>query len=205
MNIEVEGPLSLVLPLNQLSTQAIVAETSSIQISNRFVFASAVSKDVDVLNTADCTEEEHDCLLDEMTIVCADLRLHDAEYISASMSARALPVGRQRTADFGSFFFSRSEQNVLDKPYQLVVQVYRNLDGAFAHNVPDLAVAVSLSNVRCRLTLEFYKLIRGFLERNLGDELPPAMVAPVECRPNGVNAVRFFIDPLFFAYMRFLI
>lgn len=53
LNIDVEGPLSLVLPLNQLSTQAIVAETTAIHISNRFVFASEVSKDVDVFSMAD--------------------------------------------------------------------------------------------------------------------------------------------------------
>lgn len=48
----------------------------------------------------------------------------------------------------------------------------RNLDGAISHNVPDMNILAVLNGANVTCTLDEYRLVRGFLEHNLGDEIP---------------------------------
>ncbi|VDK48292.1 unnamed protein product [Anisakis simplex] len=74
---------------------------------------------------------------------------------------------------FNTFHFVRSKKNVVSSLYDLTVHVFRNLDGVFSHRVPDLSIITELSNIELKFTSDFYRLLRGFLEKNLGDALVP--------------------------------
>lgn len=53
----------------------------------------------------------------------------------------------------------------------------RNLDGAISHNVPDMNILAVVNSANVTVTLDEYRLVRGFLEHNLGDEIPPFEVS----------------------------
>ena len=60
-------------------------------------------------------------------------------------------------------------QPLLRNKLELKLQVERNLDKGFCHNVPDLSVKGVLTKVHAVVDLDQYKLIRGFLAFNLGE------------------------------------
>uniref|UniRef100_A0A183C0Q1 Uncharacterized protein n=1 Tax=Globodera pallida TaxID=36090 RepID=A0A183C0Q1_GLOPA len=72
------------------------------------------------------------------------------------------------------------QQIVMDKPdFSLTVDVFRNLSPS--NSVPDLFVLLRLHDVSFCFTTEFYKLLRGCLDYNLGELLiPQPETIPVE-------------------------
>ena len=54
---------------------------------------------------------------------------------------------------------------------ELKLQVERNLDSGFSHNVPDNTIKGLLSKVHAVIDVEQYKMIRGLLAFNLGEPM----------------------------------
>ena len=67
----------------------------------------------------------------------------------------------------------RRHLDILKEKCELKLQVERNLDRGFSHNVPDLSVKGLLSQVHASVDVEQYKLIRGLLAHNLGEQVEP--------------------------------
>lgn len=67
----------------------------------------------------------------------------------------------------------RQQKPLLKEKCELKLQVERNLDGGFSHNVPDISVKGLLSSVHAVIDVEQYKLIRGLLAHNLGEQMEP--------------------------------
>ena len=51
------------------------------------------------------------------------------------------------------------------------MQVERNLEGDLSHSVPDFCIDGTLSSVHASIDVNQYKLIKGLLEHNFGEEL----------------------------------
>ena len=60
---------------------------------------------------------------------------------------------------------------LLKEKCRLNLQVERNLEGDISHAVPDFIIQGGLSSVHCSIDLEQYKLLRGMLEHNFGEQL----------------------------------
>lgn len=193
--LDVDIPCSscLILPLNQFSDQVIVGEMSRIRITNQFKFAESIS-DLGqhcIENQYGNDDDKFDCLLDWTTIQCSDLALYEGDRIANTSAPLAEVSGFKRVCQniFDGYHFLCSRTNVLSRLYDLHVDVFRNLDGAFSHKVPDMAVVTDLSEVGIRFTTDFYCLLRGFLERNLGDPLVPVPEAiPIEILQKPVDS-----------------
>ena len=88
----------------------------------------------------------------------------------------AFTVEEERTArdlEVGSCLLRRQAKPLLMEKCELKLQIERNLDKGFSHNVPDLSVKGLLSQVHTVVDVEQYKLIRGFLAYNLGEQVEP--------------------------------
>lgn len=66
--------------------------------------------------------------------------------------------------------------------------------------MPDVAVITELSDLGLKFTSDFYRLLRGFLEKNLGDPLVPVPeTIPIEILQKPVDScvsssfIRFFL------------
>ncbi|VDN01283.1 unnamed protein product [Thelazia callipaeda] len=93
---------------------------------------------------------------------------------------------------FQQFHFLSSRRNVFSKSYDLVVNAYYNLDVALSHNVPDLSITTTLQNLNVKVTTDFYRLLRGVLSMNLGDQLGLSLeTIPIELleKPTEVDKI----------------
>ncbi len=60
---------------------------------------------------------------------------------------------------------------VLQEKCRLDLQVERNLEGDISHNVPDFCIDGTLSSCHFTIDIAQYKLVRGLLEHNFGEQL----------------------------------
>ncbi|VDM60896.1 unnamed protein product [Angiostrongylus costaricensis] len=79
-------------------------------------------------------------------------------------------IGREA---FDSFEIMTSLESVFSRRFDFSIDILRNLDGIHSHNVPDLSVVISISNLKWCMTSDFYTLLRGVIEKNFGDVLIP--------------------------------
>ncbi|XP_018606143.2 vacuolar protein sorting-associated protein 13D isoform X2 [Scleropages formosus] len=112
--------------------------------------------------------EEHVCLLD-----CIDLDLQEMDIFAAErLPCEAWDSSRKQPDTdllFPSFSVRRSGASLLKEHCRLSLKVERNLDRELSHAVPDMTIHGRLSSVHCSLDLDRYRLIRGLLEKNLGE------------------------------------
>ena len=108
----------------------------------------------------------HKCLLDVMKIRLRSMDLIVADRLSAFISEEDR---LESDLEIGNCLLRRQNQPLLRDKLELKLQVERNLDKGFSHNVPDLSIKGLLSRVHAVVDVEQYKLIRGFLAFNLGE------------------------------------
>uniref|UniRef100_A0A915ASC0 Vacuolar protein sorting-associated protein 13D n=5 Tax=Parascaris univalens TaxID=6257 RepID=A0A915ASC0_PARUN len=177
LDVDVRCASTIILPLNQLSNQAIICETAALHISNEFKFANSILlfEEHSIENQYGIDDDKFSCLMDWITVRCSQIAFYESVRVS-NAAASAPPVeGFKRICEdiFATFHFMRANVNVLSRFYDLTVNAFRNLDGCFSHRVPDVAVITELSDLGLKFTSDFYRLLRGFLEKNLGDPLVP--------------------------------
>ncbi|KAI6181931.1 hypothetical protein M3Y98_00882500 [Aphelenchoides besseyi] len=184
LNVNLNFPITLILPLNQHSDQVICLEADSLKIDNEFRLGSQLPElEENAIEWAKIEGDDYDCLVEKMRVECAEIRIGSARRKSPLPTRRAAraksltamePSRRQigRSA-FENFHFEIDEENVLNRQFQLNIGVYRNLSSFISHNLPELSIITRFEEVELRFTTEFYRLLRGVLEKNLGEELIP--------------------------------
>lgn len=73
--------------------------------------------------------------------------------------------------EFGSLKIIKEGPSLLPDKCHLKLQIDRNLDTHLSREVPDLSVKGTLSKLEASLDLSQYKLIRGLLSYNIGENL----------------------------------
>ena len=106
------------------------------------------------------------CLLDVMSISLSSMDLRTADRLSVFVEN----VTKEDIV-VGSFIVRQHTKELLQQKCELQLQVERNLDKAFNHQVPDLSINGSLSRVHATIDEKQYALIRGLLAHNLGENL----------------------------------
>jgi vacuolar protein sorting-associated protein 13D len=131
----------------------------------------------------DCVQElptkVHKCLLDVMSVSLRSIDLKTAERLSAfteTLTADDIVVG--------GFVVRQNPQKVLREKCELKLQIERNLDKAFNHQVPDLSINGVLSRVHASVDGLQYQTIRGLLTHNLGENLDDLMQFQVSVPTN---------------------
>ena len=71
----------------------------------------------------------------------------------------------------GGYVLRQHSQKLLRQTCELQLQVERNLDKAFNHQVPDLSINGSLSSIHASVDNDQYAMVRGLLANNLGENL----------------------------------
>jgi len=106
-------------------------------------------------------------------------------------------VNRTQIGDLilGSYLIRRSGgPSLLTETCEMKLEIQRNLDAHLSRIIPNINIRGLLSTVRCSLDEEQYKLIRGLLAFNLGenldylqldqlDQLPMDHAHPQESKP----------------------
>ena len=110
----------------------------------------------------------HKCLLDVMKINLKEVDLLVAERLSVFTSEDAR---KDSDVEVGSCLLRKKSMPLMKDKCELKLQVEKNLDKGFCHNVPDLSIKGLLSKVHAVIDVDQYKLIRGFLAFNLGESI----------------------------------
>ena len=169
--------MHLLVPVNSLCPDLLLAKIDAgVTIENDFLFHSQKTEREAVNRVSESAG--HDALLDVLAVHCRRLSLHPARRVSLP-SPFATKQGLEETQQPGGWLLSSEIANLLAAPTQLSVLVQRNLDAAFCKAVPDLLISCKLSRERVRVSLDTYRLVRGILDHNLGEPLPPPPPLPL--------------------------
>ncbi|CAJ0586859.1 unnamed protein product, partial [Mesorhabditis spiculigera] len=176
LDIDIQSNTSLILPQNQLSDEVMVLTSTGIRILNNFKRMSAlfeIFKNNGIIPENEEDIGNTDCLFDCLNANLADVELKEGKRIESLFrreEKNASPLGRDV---FENFEFVVSNHSVFNKHFDLVTDVYRNLEGHLSKRFPDLSMITGIQGVTWYLTSDFYCLLRGFLSHNLGDPMIP--------------------------------
>uniref|UniRef100_A0AC35TVT4 Ricin B-type lectin domain-containing protein n=1 Tax=Rhabditophanes sp. KR3021 TaxID=114890 RepID=A0AC35TVT4_9BILA len=168
------------MPLNQFSEECLVWAHDSIKITNYFALASKCSYFNDQNIETNFSGDGYDCLMDDMLINLKNLKIFEGARISKH--SKEFTDLKFYFGGFNEYVFTTKDKPINDKLFDLNVLFGRNLSGFISHNVPNMCAVLDLSDIDFNVTTEFYKLMRGFLEKNLGDQiLLEQDTVPIEC------------------------
>lgn len=161
--LEAGSPMIL-LPVSSKSSDLLVVDLGQLSVSNVFKF-SGDEGTISVLSDSAHSK----CLLDVMTIQLQNMDLYSGEMIGEFNSPRKTAVS-QGSFNFGSNLIKKKGPSLLTKKCHLKIQVEQNLHRRVSHLVPDMSIYGQLSTLDGTLDLKQYRLIRGLLAFNLGED-----------------------------------
>ncbi|XP_055907883.1 intermembrane lipid transfer protein Vps13D isoform X2 [Eupeodes corollae] len=165
LEISAGSPIVL-LPLSFESNRMIVADLGEFTLSNSFHLASeshVISKKSD--------QALMDEILDVMQIHLVNTNLFTGDRVSKSQELQRNENDADICLDMGSFWALKTGNSIFKEKCHLKLQVERNMDSGSSHNCPDVSVQGTLSRLSGVLNLQQYKLVRGFLAYNLGENI----------------------------------
>ncbi|XP_030375190.1 vacuolar protein sorting-associated protein 13D [Scaptodrosophila lebanonensis] len=163
LSIQADSPL-IVLPASYNSNYVLVANLGKFTLKNRFHFASdecVISKKGDAANITE--------ILDVMHIDLVNINLFSGERCTditksgQHNSGEWIVIANMDIAILGRKLFNES--------CYLKLQVERNLNTNFDRVCPDISVKGTFSKLNGILDIQQYKLIKSFLNNNLGEQI----------------------------------
>lgn len=160
--LEASSPIIL-LPVSSKSSDLLVIDLGHLLVTNEFKF----SGDKGTISVSS-REDDQKCLMDVMTI-----RLENTDLYAGMKESDLSPSKRLAATDsfrLGSCLVTKRGPSLLTKKFHLKLQVEQNLNKHICHSVPDMSIYGQLSTLDGTLDLKQYKLIRGLLAFNLGED-----------------------------------
>ncbi|KAL0274818.1 UNVERIFIED_CONTAM: hypothetical protein PYX00_002852 [Menopon gallinae] len=165
MLIEINaGSPVLLLPLSSLSPQVLVADLGKLTVRNKFRMAGSESATATTPPEGTTTVK---CLLDIMSVDLMNMDLFAGRRYNSTL----FEDGNCEAVDFGIMRIVKEGPSLLPDKCHLKLQIDRNLDTHLSREVPDLSVKGSLNKLEASLDLSQYKLIRGLLSYNIGENM----------------------------------
>lgn len=160
--LEAGSPIIL-LPVSSNSSDLLVVDLGQLSLSN--VFKSCGDE-----GTISVVPEgsQSKCLLEVMTIQLQNIDLYSGDMISDLGSPKRIS-NQLESFNFGSNLITKKGPSLLTKKFHLKLQVEQNLHKNISHLVPDMSIYGQLSTLDGTLDLKQYRLIRGLLAFNLGE------------------------------------
>lgn len=166
LEIFAESPLIL-LPVSSKSEKLIVANLGELSLKNEF----KLSNDRETISV----RHEKYGPIEKLDVMMVDLLHTDlfASYRVAKTDENRMDGFEENPncLDMGTYLLYKSGPSLLRDKCHLKLQIERNLDSWRSHNVDDISVHGTLSKLEAEFDLQQYKLIRGFLSYNLGEEI----------------------------------
>lgn len=170
------GSPIILLPVSSKSTNLVIIDLGKLLVTNTF----RLSGDEGTVSILRDPETRQKCLLEVMQIELENMDLYTGVKDSELSPTKKTPSND--SFKFGSSFIMRKGPSFLTKKVELKLQYERNLHKDFCHIVPDSSIYGHLSTLDCALDLNQYKLIRGMLAFNLGEDTE--RICPSTSAPN---------------------
>lgn len=177
LDINVNCETNIILPLNQFSTQCIILQSTSLLLSNKFQLASTTNFYDEYVIEKNVMQDGTDCLLDNTEILLSNLKIYEGCRVLKNSKKSCLSTITLKESEIEIL-----SKSILDKDYNLRVLFSRNLSNFISRNVPNMSAVLFFKDIDITFTTEFYKLLRGFLDKNLGDSvIQDPDTIPLEC------------------------
>lgn len=160
--LEAGSPIIL-LPVSSKSTDLLVLDFGQLSVSNIFKYSG---EDGTISVLSDSSQSK--CLLDVMTVQLQNIDLYSGEMMSELSSPRR--TSHSESFNFGSNLITKRGPSLLTEKFHLKLQVEQNLHNKISHLVPDMSIYGQLSTLDGTLDFQQYRLIRGLLAFNLGED-----------------------------------
>ncbi|KAK6626649.1 hypothetical protein RUM44_009125 [Polyplax serrata] len=157
------GSPVLLLPVSSTSPEVLVVNLGKLTVRNRFRRAGC---DGTVTSNPPEGTTTVSCLLDVMSLDLVNMDLY-AGIRHSSTSNKS----ENKTLEFGSVRITKQGPSLLPNECHLKLQIDRNLDTHLSREVPDISIKGTLEKLEASLDLSQYKLIRGLLSYNIGENL----------------------------------
>lgn len=153
----------MLLPVSSKSSDLLIVDLGQLYVTNIFKFSG---EDGTISIISD--ENNKRCLLDVMTI-----ELENMDLYTGIIETELSPQKKQPICEcfkLGGSLITKKGPSLLTKKFQLKLQVEENLHRKICHIVPDMSIYGELSTLDGVLDLRQYRLIRGLLAFNLGED-----------------------------------
>lgn len=161
LEIFAESPLIL-LPMSAKSDKLIVANLGQLTLKNEF----KMSNDRETISV----RREKYGPIEMLDVMMVNL-IHTDLVVGHRICKNDSLKRSSNFIDMGNYFVQKTGQSLLRNQCHLKLQIERNLDSYRSHNVDDISVHGVLTKLEVELNLQQYRLIRGFLAYNLGEEI----------------------------------
>ncbi|XP_062546775.1 intermembrane lipid transfer protein Vps13D [Armigeres subalbatus] len=189
LEIKAGAPI-LILPMAFNSEQVIVADLGEFTLKNEF----RMSDDSAVISvSSDPSMKE---VLDVMYVNLLHTNIFAARKVAKPEGHQAQVDFDEAAVDMKCFWLVKQGPSLLKEKCHLKLQVERNMDSWNSHYVPDISVHGTLSRLEAVLDQEQYRLIRGFLSFNLGENLDELYLRPMSHIPNSTLSLNTDTDPI---------
>jgi len=159
LKIDAGSPV-LILPVASSCLDVLVADLGELTVRNGFRRAGSVGTIAAAAPEGTSTIR---CMLDVMLINLLNMDLFTGMRIIGSCDEDCL--------QFGNLKIRRKGPSLLPDKCHLKLQVDRNLDTHLPREVPDLTIQGTLTKLEAFLDLAQYKIIRGLLSYNIGENI----------------------------------
>uniref|UniRef100_A0A0N5BT94 Ricin B-type lectin domain-containing protein n=1 Tax=Strongyloides papillosus TaxID=174720 RepID=A0A0N5BT94_STREA len=160
-------PVSVIVPLNQFSSRCIIMKMTKVEATNKFDLASQSKYMNDYVINRNITQDNYDCLFDNMDLLVEDLEIFEGE--SILVNSKKFSNCEIFLDGLNGIAFKSDLKSVLSKKKSAKIIFGRNLSCFISQNAPNINVIVIFENMDIILTTKFYKLLQGVLQYNLGD------------------------------------
>ncbi|XP_047110726.1 vacuolar protein sorting-associated protein 13D [Schistocerca piceifrons] len=170
------GSPVIMLPVSSLSSDILVADLGRLTVSNSFkMYGSPGTIRVPSRQeiSPDASPPEM-CLLDVMEVELMNMDLYPGQWKVMCLDDQSPPAGSLMLGM--SAYVMRAGPSLLQEKCQLHLQVDRNLNYQKHLWIPDMSVNGKLSAVHAAVDLAQYKLIRGLLTYNIGENVEDLLV-----------------------------
>uniref|UniRef100_A0A1A9X0W3 UBA domain-containing protein n=1 Tax=Glossina brevipalpis TaxID=37001 RepID=A0A1A9X0W3_9MUSC len=110
-------------------------------------------------------------IVDLMNIDLVNINLLTGEWQSCNRKYQLPAPGADSAIHLGNCGVINFGNTIFKEKCHLKLQIFRNTESDITHNIPDISVKGTLSELNGLLDLKQYKLIRGFLNYNLGETI----------------------------------
>ncbi|XP_058059682.1 intermembrane lipid transfer protein Vps13D [Anopheles bellator] len=156
------GAPIILLPMSYNSHQVIVADLGEFRLTNEFRLSAGECEVLDVMHVNLFHTDIFAARMEEKP---------DDRFIPVPTMASSASLDRDAVIDMRGYRLVKKGPSLLKEKCHLKLEVERNLDSLNSHSVPDITVYGTLSKLDALLDLQQYRLIRGFLSYNLGEEI----------------------------------
>ncbi|KAM7356415.1 vacuolar protein sorting 13D [Cochliomyia hominivorax] len=160
LEIHAESPIIL-LPVSFNSNHLLIADLGKFTLVNSFNYAN----DLNFIKQNDYNE-----IVDVMNIDLVNINVLTGERENNNPRN---PSCKQNSniLHISDFSIVKLGDAIFKEKCHLILQVMRNTESNLSHNIPDIKVKGTLSELHGHCNLQQYKLIRGFLNYNLGETI----------------------------------